>query len=126
MEIRLAVDGRDGDLQSLWEWLRSEHQLRGKVREERIPASAGTMGSTAELIVLLASTNAATALAQSVAVWLIQRRSHVTVTVKLPDGRSVAVKASRAADAEKLVRTVLESAVVQPVLPGQALSVDEG
>jgi hypothetical protein len=55
-----------------------------------------------------------TALARSLSVWLVQRRSDLTVKVTGPGGRQVSVSARRVADPEQLLRAVLE-----PATPGQ-------
>jgi hypothetical protein len=46
--------------------------------------------------------------ARPLSVWLVQRRSDVTITVTGPDRRKVSVSAKRVADAEQILRSVLE------------------
>jgi hypothetical protein len=56
------------------------------------------------------------ALAKSLSVWLVQRRSDLTITVTGPEGRKVSVSAKRVADPEQLLRSVLET-TTPTVLP---------
>jgi hypothetical protein len=120
-EARIVVEGRDIDTESLWDWLRHEPELRGRLRAASAPTSAEAMGAPMELVVLLATTTVpvAAALARSLSTWLVQRRSDLTVKVTGPDGRQVALTAKRVADPEKLLREVLEA----PVRP--AIDLDE-
>jgi hypothetical protein len=75
------------------------------------------MGSGAvEIVVQAAAIGGAgvmVALARSLSVWLVQRRSDLTVTVTGPDGRQVSVSAQRVGDPEQLLRAVLEPASPQ-------------
>jgi hypothetical protein len=119
MEARIAVDGRDLDRESLWDWLRCEPELRGRLRLGSSPAPAGTMGATAELVVQASAALAGAsalwiALARSLTVWLVQRRSDVTITVTGPSGRTVSVSASRVDSAEQILRSVLEADAAVP------------
>lgn len=114
MDVAIAVDGADADVESLWEWLREEPQLRGRISANSPPSPDGTMGAPIELIVALATSTGGTmtVLARAMTRWLIererQRRSDVVVKVRAPDGRQVSVSAQRAADSEALLRTILE------------------
>ena len=122
-EAGIVIDGTDTDVDSLLDWLRSEADLRGRVRLGSGAIAPGTMGATPELVVgLSAAAGVATALARSLSVWLLQRRSDVTVIVTGPDGRHVAVSARRVADPEKLLLEVLESS---PVAGLEESSTDE-
>jgi hypothetical protein len=111
VHARLTVDGVDSDVEALWDWLRNEQELRGRVRVGSAPAAPGTMGVPVEVVVTLgtATTTAATVLARSLSTWLKQRHSDVTVTVTGPDGRRAEVSVRRARDAEHVLRTVLAS-----------------
>jgi len=113
-QATITVEGRDVDAESLWDWLRREPELRGRLRARSAPAGHEAMGAPIELVVVLATatTAMASALARSVSTWLVQRRSDLTVTVTGLDGRQVSVSSQRVADPEKLLRTVLD-----PVVP---------
>lgn len=109
-EERIAVDGHDTDTESLWDWLRHEPELRGRLRTRSVPTPDEAMGTPIELVVILATATVpvASALARSISTWLIQRRSDLTVTVTGPDGRQVSVSSRRVVDPEKLLRAVLD------------------
>ncbi|KJK33264.1 hypothetical protein UK23_46840 [Lentzea aerocolonigenes] len=86
--VTITVDGHRTGLESLWDWLRHEPELRGRLRAVTPAAPDGAMGSGVELVVV-ASAPALDVLARSIPVWLAQRESGATVTIKAPDGRSV-------------------------------------
>jgi hypothetical protein len=116
-EARITVDGNDTDAESLWDWLRHEPELRGRLHTGSVPAPDGAMGAPIELVVVLATAAVpvASALARSLSTWLVQRRSDLTVTVTGPDGRQVSVSSRRVADPEKLLRAVLEPVAPEPL-----------
>ncbi|WP_051022379.1 effector-associated constant component EACC1 [Nocardia pneumoniae] len=117
-EVRIAVEGRGDVVKSLWDWLRQEPELRGRLRAGEAMASEEAMGVPIELAVVLATATPAVvaALARSLSTWLVQRRADVTVTVTGPDGRQISLSGQRVADPEKLVNAVLES--VDPNVSG--------
>jgi hypothetical protein len=125
VEARIAVDGRDADRESLWDWLTREPELRGRLLAVAAPAPREAMGAPADLVVQLAGATAVwAALASSLSVWLVQRRSDVTITVTLPDGRKVSVSAKRVdgmrvADSEQIARRLLELGTATPPAPGK-------
>ena len=110
---RITVDGRDGDLEALWEWLRDEPQLRGRLRLDAADAPPEAMGAANDIVVQVGAAMAgagalSAAVARSVAVWLTNRKSSdITITVTGPRGRRVSVNAKRVADPEALLRGVL-------------------
>lgn len=111
MEARIAIEGRDDDVESLWDWLRHEPELRGRLRIDRAASLEGAMGTATEFVVQTVAASGAgvmIALARSLSVWLVQRRSDLTVKVSGPDGRQVSVSAQRISDPEQLLRAVLE------------------
>ncbi|MEU7583495.1 hypothetical protein AB0B50_38630 [Streptomyces sp. NPDC041068] len=133
-EIRMVVHGDAVAEESLWDWLRQEPALRGRVRQDTPPPQAGTMGSLGELVVESAVTGAIGALtgllAQSISLWLGQRHAqgnaHTTVTVTTADGRSVTVTSTQAADAERLLRLALEGRSAPDGPPPAAASDTQG
>ncbi|WP_273940112.1 effector-associated constant component EACC1 [Kutzneria chonburiensis] len=106
MQARIQVDQPD-ELRSLHQWLQQEDELRGQVTLENAPPVPGEMGTLADaLVVAVGSGGAITVLANSITVWLRQRKS--AVTVKLTEnGRTVEVTVDRAADAEAIIRSAL-------------------
>lgn len=112
-ELRIAVDGCDADLESLWDWLGSEPELRGHVRANRTPVPIGGMGAPVELLVTLAASGvgAASLLARSLLAWLtqreVQRRADVSITVIRSDGRKVSLNAKRVLSPDDLLRQLL-------------------
>lgn len=114
MQARIAVDGRDADRESLWDWLRHEPVLRGRLQLSTAPTPDEAMGAPTDLVVEISAALAGAsavwaALSKSLSVWLVQRRSDVTITVTGPDHRQVSVSAKRVADAEQILRSVLET-----------------
>ena len=116
-DLRITVDGRDGDAESLRDWLRSEPELRGHLRQGETPAPEGAMGSSTELIVGVISSGAATVLARSLQVWLTQRRADISVKVAGPQGQQIVLDAKRVPDAEHLLNTALGWAESAPAPP---------
>lgn len=117
IEARIRVEGQDTETASLWDWLRHEPELRGRLRASGAPAQDEAMGVPIELVVVLATATVAvaSALARSLSTWLVQRRSDLTVTVTGPDGRQVSVSSRRVPDPEKLLRMMLEATEPKPV-----------
>jgi hypothetical protein len=70
------------------------------------------MGSLEDaLAVALGAGGALTVLANSISVWLTQRRADVKIEVRSEDGRVVTVTVDRAPDAAKILTQVLHSEV---------------
>ncbi len=81
-QIRLSGADPIGETAALWEWLRGEEQLRGRVRAVASPPGEGELGGAIEVLqVALGTTGAAGVLARSLTVWLRTRRSDLKVTV---------------------------------------------
>jgi hypothetical protein len=106
-DLRITVDGRDSDVESLQDWLRSEPEFRGHLRQDEAPGPDGAMGAVVDVIIGVVSSRAATTLAKSLQVWLTQRRADVTLKLSGPDGRKFDLDAKRIADAERLLNTAL-------------------
>lgn len=111
MNLRLYSDNNDPEvLRSLYQWLRNEPELRGRVQQlDRQPAP-GEMGALADvLMVALGSGGAVGVVASSLKVFFAQpRRSDLKITIETSDGRKVSVDAKRAANPEVIVREVLD------------------
>jgi Effector Associated Constant Component 1 len=129
--VRIGVGGRDSDVESLgdwlgrereslWDWLRSERELRGHLRQGQAPGPEGAMGALAEVIVGVASSGAATALAKAMQVWLVQRRADVVLNISGPDGKQIMLDAKRVPDAEHLLNYVLGWTDDVPPVPPMA------
>jgi hypothetical protein len=107
-EVRIAAD--EHDIDALWDWLRHEPQLQGRISMGTSPAPDGAMGGLVELVVALVTS--AGFLAGPLSRWLIererQRRCDITIKVTGPDGRQVSVSARRMPDSEQVLRAVLE------------------
>jgi hypothetical protein len=106
-DVRISVNGRDSDVESLWDWLRSEPEFRGHLRLGQVPGPAGAMGALAEIIVGVASSGAAAALTKAIQVWLVQRRADVILKISGPQGREIVLDAKRVKDAEHMMNNVL-------------------
>jgi hypothetical protein len=98
MDVRVLLSDADDvhdELSSLRTWLSAESEFRGRVRLERAPIQDGQMGALADALqVGLSEGGTLTVLAGSVAVWLRQRRSKLTVKIVNPDGSSQEITAS--------------------------------
>jgi hypothetical protein len=108
MQARLSVGGPPSASLALWDWLRSERELRGRVSLEMAPPSPGAMGVVSELVVTSLSTGTAAVLAASIQVWLTQRQADVMLSVTGPDGRQLTIEAHQvaAAETEQLLRNI--------------------
>lgn len=113
LDIRVEAQRADEELRSLYAWLRAEDDLRGMVSLVGGKPSPGQMGALAEVLaVTLGSGGAAAVLVRSVTVWLQQRRSDTSVEITTSETeRTVKVTAQRVADAEAIIRTVLDAQV---------------
>ncbi|MEU9489176.1 hypothetical protein AB0D83_36995 [Streptomyces decoyicus] len=115
VNVRITVTGDDTAGESLWEWLRHEPALRGRVGHVNPPPRPGTMGALSELIVEGVVTGTISTLAgllgQSLSLWLSQRLvsgdNNTAVEITTAEGRSVKVTTQGAAEAAELVRVAL-------------------
>lgn len=112
VQARIRVTGTDAGV--LGDWLRREPELRGRLSLSGRPSSTEDMGVGTDVVVQVAATVTGAsvvwaALAKSLTVWLMQRRSDVKIEVIGPEGRKVSLDAKRVVDAEKLLRGVLEA-----------------
>jgi|SRR5882757_6016040 len=107
MQARIRVNEPE-ELRALQQWLQQEDELRGRVAVEDAAPAADEMGTLADaLIVAVGSGGAITVLANSITVWLRQRKADITVEVSDPEtGRTVKVTANRV-DAEAILRRTL-------------------
>jgi hypothetical protein len=110
----ITTDGEDSDVESLHDWLRNEPELRGHLRHGEPEVPPGSIGGSAELIVGIVSTRAATALATSLHVWLGQQPSDLTLNITGPLGRQVVIDARGLPDAARLLDAALGLSGDQP------------
>jgi hypothetical protein len=98
MEARLSLAGTDNaqdELVALRQWLTDEPEFRGRVRAGQARPQPGQMGGAVDVLtVALGSGGALAILANSVSVWLRQRRSALKVKIVNPDGSSQEITAS--------------------------------
>lgn len=107
----ISVEGTDEDVESLWDWLRREPELRGRVAWGSPPPAAGAMGSVTELVVAAAVGGAVQTaigyLGQALAGWLTRSRAgraqHAVLTVTTPDGHTVRLTAGNAGSVVRLL-----------------------
>lgn len=112
MGVDISVVVESGDRQSaptLYEWLRREDELRGRVGLERSPSRPGEMGDIANIItVAVGSGGLVSVFIGSLSTWLTHRRQETTVKVTFSDGRSIEVSSRGSADPDSLLRSVLD------------------
>jgi hypothetical protein len=110
VHVVVSNDNTGVELASLQDWMRSDPDLRGRVRLTHLAARDETaMGVPVELVVALGSASTAVvALSRAVTTWIVQRRSDVSVTVTSPNGRNVTVDAKRIKADHELIRKLLE------------------
>jgi hypothetical protein len=106
-EIRI-VDGADGDLAVLGQWLQGEEELRGRIRAVRGEPGETELGTAVELLtVALGTGGAGTVLASSLKTWLLTRRTTAKIVVKSA-GRSVTLDIHNADDVAPLLEQILK------------------
>ncbi|WP_148308105.1 effector-associated constant component EACC1 [Actinoplanes friuliensis] len=111
-EFRFAIDGVGDPGSSLLNWLRQEELIKGCVSRHIPPIQPGELGAFSELAVAIPTiAGAAAVVARSIALWMAQNRSDVTLTVKAEDGTDlVTLEAKRVRDPQRLIQAVLETA----------------
>ncbi|MEU8076708.1 hypothetical protein AB0B31_14785 [Catellatospora citrea] len=123
--MRIAVDGSRADATALWDWLRAEPGLRGRVQLVDGPAEPGTMGhGTLELVVVLAATVVGP-LSIALRTWLVQRTTKATVKVPGPAG-PIEVTLIGTQVTEELLRDLIAGVLpVLPTSPDRAVAAEE-
>ncbi|MFG1994084.1 hypothetical protein ACGFJ7_29345 [Actinoplanes sp. NPDC048988] len=98
-------------MDDLYEWLRGERELQGRI--ELLPRAprAGEMGAVADVLVAaLGSGGAAAALTQAIHTWIRYRRPTVTVTVETAAGEKVTLTSDDLNRAPEILVMALEAA----------------
>jgi hypothetical protein len=122
-EVRIGTGAPgDGDADRLWDWLRDEPELRGRMRRVDVASPPEAMGSVTEIVVQVAAAAAGAAalweaLARSLVAWRRYRGSDVTIEIVGADGRRVSATARRIEDAEPMLREVLGLPAQTPADP---------
>ncbi|MFB8277231.1 effector-associated constant component EACC1 [Nocardia colli] len=102
-QVSIGTDGSPDDLVELLDWFRHDDALRGRVRPQSPQIREGQMGGLYDvLVVAVGAGGIATALTRSLTVWLINRRSDITLTVTSPDGVKVDLDAKRVKSSDVL------------------------
>jgi hypothetical protein len=106
------VDGRPGELYSLFDWLQRVDEFRGQVRTPSRQPGPDDMGSLVEILsVAIGSGGAGTVLAGSLTTWLQTRRARISVEVVTDVSgeiiRKIEIDAGSPAVTERLLRGVL-------------------
>lgn len=87
VQIRISAGDRISEYAALWEWLRAERELAGRVRAVRRPPTEGEMGDGLDLIAIgVSSLGVLVALAQTLPAYLGTRRSRVHLILRKPNG----------------------------------------
>jgi len=89
MDTQIRVSGGDqvAEIASLWDWLRGERDLAGRVRGLQRPPGEEELGGAVDVLaVALGSGGAGAMLARSLTAWLQSRRSDVAITVTTSNG----------------------------------------
>jgi hypothetical protein len=110
VEILLGTAGGDepAEFIALWDWLRTERSLAGRVRALSRPPGAEELGGGGfELLaVTLGSGGAVSVVARSLFAWLSSRRPEVTISVKASGKMKVI---TRGMSVEEIVLILQES-----------------
>jgi len=112
--LRVTFDGTGADAarESMWDVLRTDADLRGRVRAEPIGSGPDSMGVSIELVITVSTSGVISAVVGGVTTWLRHRReprwADVNVKITNDSGRTVIVSAQHVADPDSLVRTLLE------------------
>ena len=106
------IDGRDGELYSLFDWLQRVDELRGRIRTPFRRPDPHEMGSLVEILsVAIGSSGASAVLAGSLSTWLQTRRTKISVEVVASEGgeviRKIEIEAGSPDVTERLLRDVL-------------------
>jgi hypothetical protein len=110
MDATISVPDQPDDLTSLLAWLRDEDELRGHVGRRTAPIEHGHMGAVTDaLTVMVGSGGAVTVLLGSIAVWLKNRRSDVTVLLSLGD-RKIQVDGKRIKSDPESLNALIQNA----------------
>lgn len=116
-ELRIRTESGSGEtdhgfdeLRSLFDWLRHEDALRGRVRVEHAPITPGEMGGGLDALVVALGPGgvgaaAVGALIGALATWFQHRRADLRITVTNENGRTVEVDGKRV-DVPALVEAV--------------------
>ncbi|GGO68851.1 effector-associated constant component EACC1 [Nonomuraea cavernae] len=114
MDIALSLSPGHNrtDLESLFDWLQAEKELRGRVSWKEAPPKPGEMGGMAEFILVAAGSGGfLSVLATSVQTWLAQpRRSNIKIRARRDDGVEIEVDAQNMTDerVQELLRKLSE------------------
>ena len=107
-QIRI-VDGADGELAALGEWLQDEGELRGRIRTVHGAIGETELGPVVELLtVALGAGGAGTVLASSLKTWLKTRMTTAKIIVK-SGGRSVTLDIQTADKVAPLLEQILKA-----------------
>jgi hypothetical protein len=124
VRIAVADDADEGAAAHLAQFLRGEHEFRGRVGVVATAAPPDAMGAvTGSLIVALTQTGAATALSATLIAWMRSRRGSAQLTVTRPDGSAVTIVAThvKSLTAAELHAFTAEFAVMlEGAAPGKA------
>ncbi|MCX4469433.1 hypothetical protein C5N14_12725 [Micromonospora sp. MW-13] len=125
-----VVGGDEADLSSLFDWLRLEDGLRGRLTFVPVPAGPDEMGAAWDVLsVALASGGTLSVLAGSLAVWFQQpRRPNIKIEISVSqDDTRIVVDATNVKNVEQILRQVssLSSAPAEPRGPSLAALPDQ-
>ncbi len=106
----VRLDDAPHGLRSLAQWLRSESELRGRVRLTEHSIEPGDMGGALDAVAIaLGSGGAATIFVRSLFTWLSQRQvgTSVRIQLKRPDGTETTLDLAAVHDPDAVVDKVL-------------------
>jgi hypothetical protein len=109
--VQVKIVELTDELRSLAQWLRSEDELRGRVRLANRPVQVGDMGAALDAVVIAVSGGgAATIFVQSLFAWLSQRQKNMSVRLRLvrPDGQDAELDLTGIRDPEAVIDKVLK------------------
>lgn len=110
MSIHLSLAGESPlDFESLYEWLRQEEALRGKVQKAPKSLNQHEMGALSDvLIVAVGAGGMLSVVANSLSTWLQNRGTNIRICITSPQSeKTVTIEAGNVKDTEALLRMAM-------------------
>lgn len=107
--MNISVRVLDDDAAQLLNWMKSERELRGRVRYADTPSSDEHMSATSDVLTVLLGSGGVAVVLNSVTDWLKSRRTNVRVEITRGD-KTISLNAESIKADKDAVRELLEEA----------------